>query len=574
MVKEFSSKVLMRVGVQKPSQRLFLQRWTELFHPQTMDSYAVKVLNARGALAELVSVLQGILQHEIAGWHLEHVWEETREKVLADIALQKFGPQLRKRIVEALTKPPSASNRPELMRNLEEISFLLDQMAEKYLNWLTEGLADAIADDDLDEVDAIAGSLASELATRRHPHSLYDLGFMLKDGFDQNWGKFLEIVHKPRQTFLVFLPIMADSALLDKFSQQLEFTLLPTRELAGRGHDLEYVRKTVGSTLPNTFALIQVEAEDLRTAGVIASDRLQSSANAIHLFYDESKMSLPLHWALVEIDQPGGRPHLKKVLIRERSRSFEREGQMKNVLWVLAESDASPETKRRVQTVVDYCAYAKKTRTLSSRFLHNWVALETLFGYAQDGFKLTELYLPALLNLEYIFRLVRNFIDDCSRCGVRLDAIPGMKTAVTRQVVHRMLDVLTNSAETSRLFDLTRDEDLLAFRARQLHGHLAKGTKVARLLTSHHKRLQWHLYRLYRIRNDLVHFGRQTPLTAACLPHLEDYVGRALARLTHLMRKHNLRDIRRAAVLGYHSYHMSVEQVNSDTPYDPDILLG
>jgi hypothetical protein len=56
---------------------------------------------------------------------------------------------------------------------------------------------------------------------------------------------------------------------------------------------------------------------------------------------------------------------------------------------------------------------------------------------------------------------------------------------------------------------------------------------LAKDLHRSRQRLKWHLWRIYRARNLLVHVGMESPMLLHLLSHLQFYLSTAISRLLH-----------------------------------------
>ena len=59
-------------------------------------------------------------------------------------------------------------------------------------------------------------------------------------------------------------------------------------------------------------------------------------------------------------------------------------------------------------------------------------------------------------------------------------------------------------------------------------------------------RLEWHIARIYRARNQLVHQGEESPFLVPLLDNLQNYLSMAVQRLIHELKEHPAWDVRHA----------------------------
>ena len=106
----------------------------------------------------------------------------------------------------------------------------------------------------------------------------------------------------------------------------------------------------------------------------------------------------------------------------------------------------------------------------------------------------------------YVYRLVRNFIEDSKRCGVLLVLPSGLIADMPRrQGIFSLVEALRDDTERTKLVQQCNSNSLLMLRCQQLGTNLSSGEKILRLIENHYKVVGWHLQRLYRLRNSIVH---------------------------------------------------------------------
>ena len=152
--------------------------------------------------------------------------------------------------------------------------------------------------------------------------------------------------------------------------------------------------------------------------------------------------------------------------------------------------------------------YANITRASlfqEEKYMNLWVALESLARTKMysDIISNVKQTVPAAMSLRYIYRIVRNYVEDCSRCKVEFDFqgnIIDMKQDAKQKMVQETIDV---------------------FRTPELYQQLLEKSKVK----NHHDRVEWQIQRLYRIRNEIAHSALQNETSLIIyIEHLYDYL--------------------------------------------------
>lgn len=564
MVRGFDNERLLRSGLASRGERCFVQRWLELLHPRTIDSYAAKVMNAHGALQELREVLHAVLATQIDPGHLRSVWAETRAKVKDDPALKTQAAFLREAFLRLLTSEPPIHEPQRLRQVLTELSALNEILEDRYAEWNFSTLEAAFRDGDGSTAAAVAEALASEFLRSHDAHSLYDLGQLLcSANFDEQWRKFKSVLRRDPELFLVFVPVhVSNPEAIRRVQQNLGFSVVDREELEGRltshVHDLR-----------KHYAVRQVEAHDYRVAVKRAMADVDQRLGLVSFFLASSGR-VPDGTAFVQYGDP---PRIRPIPFEVEQHAEEKFDKLAWAAEVLASTRVDAVSRGRIMDAIQYASYARRAHSPTSRFLGNWVALETLVRQAGSAIEAMSRYVVPILCNDYIYRLVRNFLDDCVRCAVDLAGVLGCPVADYPTATHVFVEVVQDDRKRAELVQRCSHHDCLALRAQQLSDQLLNGKSTRSLLQGHRQRLEWHLYRLYRIRNEIVHAGKATELVEPCLLHLEDYVYRVTTTVLYLMRRHRLTSVSSALSLAQHDLAATLEYLDSTDSYDPRVAL-
>lgn len=550
---------------------MFLQRWLELLDFRTIDTYAAKLLNAHSALLELQEVLNAILRESIHGQHLVDVWNEARAKVQEDIVLREQQTDLHNAISRALTSCPKTTKREHLRRSLEELQPLVERVGDVYLDSALLLAETAFQQNNLEMAEAVASLLASESAISWHLDSLYKLGEQLLRGTgaaEQRYNDFLRSLKQTPVTMLVFIPAQGDWQGHASHLTQAGFTLVPVDEVKNRGihTSLEW------EELPQNYAVHLVSAKDVRMAALEARDKLSQVIDAISFFLPVP-LSLPPQTALVEHPAPGGR-RLDRVSLSRSEPRFARQQQIEPTLNLLYDVDLPASDHSRIRATMEHTRLSAISHSPASRFIHLWVALESLVGQTSSQIVDIRRYIPPLLAQMYAFRLMRNFIEDCQRCGVDIEAFLGVPLSNRKQAVKALIVTLQDPGRFQDLKAICgQQHDLLALRASDLHGHFRNGKALANLLLKHQQNVSWHLQRMYRLRNAAIHAGETHPFVTPCTRHLHDYVGKVLNSVRYSLSSGAQKSIWGVLSMRHHSFWSTVEVLAAKQAYNPELVI-
>lgn len=339
VVRGYTNVELAERGIHSKARRVFLQRWTELLHPQTIDTYRAKLMNAHLILAELEQVGRLALEDETTGLHLGAVWNEAQKIVLHDdLVIESRAPRLYRALDEFFKRGARASDPRTIGRMLIDLQVLRSEVDPNYKRWILETLQEAFKDENARHAEGLAAVLSSELLVSRDARSLYHLGDkLLKESFDANWSKFMAIVLDGEKSMRVFVPVSGVPVELLRRADQLHLTLVPGNT----------VSPDPGT--PKWFAAFEVMAEDIQTAGIRAAAEIEQKLNVVSLFINPGTHALD--WAYVVYNTAEGQQKARVSLERWKPES-DRTRALSSVLDILR-SRIDPVSKTRLLSAIE-----------------------------------------------------------------------------------------------------------------------------------------------------------------------------------------------------------------------------
>lgn len=177
---------------------------------------------------------------------------------------------------------------------------------------------------------------------------------------------------------------------------------------------------------------------------------------------------------------------------------------------------------------------AIESKDISNQLLNLWTVIEVLIDTKRDNEdKINTIctILCAVLNRCYMYSNIEQLFHDIKACSSRnvdeiLDKIEPTRDDL--DIVERLallLSLDTYCAELSELIDSLSDTPLLIYRIKQFSEHiLCDSQSIYKYLKRHEKRIKWHIMRIYRNRNMIVHNGSSMPYRDIIIENLHYYV--------------------------------------------------
>lgn len=177
------------------------------------------------------------------------------------------------------------------------------------------------------------------------------------------------------------------------------------------------------------------------------------------------------------------------------------------------------------------------------RLVNLWSAMECLASILEEDKIITRvqrLVVPILtwrkvdkivryLAISIHFWLQENPKIDLSQSPIRF----GHNKSVPPEQLITLLAEPENSAKTRALLNLVSGHPLLGYRIHQAWKIFHTPSQLVAELERTSKRLEWHLWRIYRARNLLVHQGVDSPCIPQLANHLQQYFSWTLSRVLH-----------------------------------------
>ncbi len=264
-------------------------------------------------------------------------------------------------------------------------------------------------------------------------------------------------------------------------------------------------------------------------------ERVRNALNVMALFYQRPAKSLhPGGWIIRDGNA---------VAISSRDESLKNHHARAQALKLsdLAVKNLSGVSEPAIFAALDLHNAALSTSDHRFRLVNLWSALECLTAVLEGDTIISRVLhvAPPLLAwrnidkyLRYLSISLHHWIK--SNPGLKTEELPfrlGYNQKVPPEQLLKVLAVPGDSPAMRQLFAFTGGHPLLVFRMFKAWKQFSSPKTVKRRIEHSETRLRWHLYRIYRARNLLVHDG----IAAECLPqladHLQHYVSWLIGRM-------------------------------------------
>ena len=514
----------------------FKQRMVEIYDRNTLDTYAVRTCNTMSMLLEAKEMLNGWLvgnvkRGETVGlcideliklisydkWLDDSVYDRSKLKAHLE-AYAKGVKQIKD------TKDKKEKDYNDARNTLYIINQYITQNDSSYLITLLnaiemELLTTMTFNEDefsktLDNLDTMLSLMASELLRRGYSKIfLYKYFTFIKRGSAEDEP--FEVVYHKLKSRLGNVSFFSDVVII-----RLHFKSEIIPQMANMVEDIPDEYQSVmndamkGFTKKhpkNRFYIVNIQAPDTNAA-------LQKARLQLSQALDRNDMGL------LEISNQGivgykdnnnnWTFHMQHYydLSKKLPQGDNNNNSLSDTIQQIDSSEhISKEVKERLNTALRHLRVGDNQVEIEQRFLNYWIGLEFLFSTPRSGdstFSRLKEKFPKLMTLYYLKRNVSS-----------LD-----KWLIEKGLIETNFSIGTiNEAELEAIFEATTQE-LLKYRIKSMKSHLLNRDKVKKYIENHIQNLEWHLSRIYHLRNELVHEAAIKQSIVGVTSNLRDYL--------------------------------------------------
>lgn len=592
MEKGLNDKNLAATGLTSLGQFIFVQKWIELFNYRTLDSYQYKLFNSLGLIGEMLKVVPSIRRGVAVYANIYALIEECAQRIETDPCLKKHNRALQRQMLAVLKSPKQvkdsdarqardieADERKKstaLVRLEYHLRHCRSLFESKYLAWIVGDLRDAIDRNELPEICQYTELLASELVYRGWTRaSLYRLKAFFLDSsvpdFDDRWKSFIKAAMQKGQAFHFYFPYTSSN---DGLLGRCGLDRISGDKIVG-------LRPAMSSHVSPEANYIHIEvsapAHDLHAAAFQARQQIWDKEAIMGYYLDLLALDNPVVVAL-----PTGKCTTFTVQAAWKDYSRPREVDEQFVTEFLervatALDRVDEQSQRRLTNLFRQYQLGRDSKSLDTWFTSLWVAVESFVhtGHHASIVEHVKRIVAAVHTKGYAFRILRNFLADCERCGVRpIHAGNELSTVQpTADDVVGLIEMLHTPAELVALQGSCSCSALLTARLSVIARDFASNSSLERLITGHYNNLSWHLQRLYRVRNELMHSAETSQDLLPLSIHLNGYLRSMLSEILHILQSEGFSSLGEVFSRYEDNYDALVQILKDANPVDPELVV-
>ncbi|TBM99790.1 hypothetical protein EYD45_15355 [Hyunsoonleella flava] len=499
-----------------PCQVLFVERYIELLHRQTIDSYRIRLLGPLGILRELLLVIKELKKGVIFHFNptVLLVIEETRNLIKEDDILNY--PEFSKQQYLKLLNKAQESDLPKI----KLMTRLLLEYNKEYLNSLFEKIEIDLNSkgnepncifNSYARIDKYTTYLCSELvslgySTRFLYRSMNYLFVSQKNSFDDTFTDFKKFfLTQKAENYSVYFKCSFPKQIIQHLTTvDNNIEILEDIKTSFTG-TTKKVNKDLKSFINNSrsirFFKVVVTANDFFMAFKEGRNKLSELFDIINIGFIDHSLGLYDKVLIVPDDNQDNWEYLKY--------NYELDGNYKKGEFVYDtfssklkainhNSNIDEDTKEKLASAIRYFRLGSESVEVEHEFINYWFGLEYLYSsqFAKGTINRIKDYFKKIHTLGYVQRLFNDFRDNVKRLNLQDE-------------IHSYDDedlsfMLEDDCLGKFYINNYLSNPLISFRAMRLKQRFID-KNCMEYLKKHELNLEHHLTRIYRTRNQIVH---------------------------------------------------------------------
>lgn len=492
----------------------FAERMAEITHKDTLDSYRVRSHNAFTLLKESLEVVEG--------WHNANIkmfdtvslcLEELQDAIKKDDCIV-YDSCSKDVFLEELTQYIKSGK--DKKESSERLCFILKSIIsdneDKYLDALFSRISDILLNSDeeiedsqfipiLEKLDVYITPFASQLVHKGFSKIyLYKRIKSVLGDQAHSYEVILNYLRKrlcrkePYQYHVIF---KIDFTRKPKWMQEiLDFVDEIPNELISeeiKTKNMNFVSPTKSSK----FYIYRCEkAWDSVSAIKVAREFLSQKLDALHLSKNNIDIEIPNMAMVVENSNNGIFGQVSTEYILDGGHDLD-ESKVKNILKSIEDirkkTNIDSDVKVRLNSALRHLRIGNSQKELEQRFINYWIALEFIFSSPEvSGSTFT--------------RLKTNLTNLLTACYMKRNVLVLNRMLVKNNTIHRQQKLWEISETEFNSLIESQSSVLLKYRLVRLKAKLyGNSDKRKEYINKHERNVNYHIARIYRMRNELIH---------------------------------------------------------------------
>ncbi len=522
-------------------EKFFVQRLEELIHSKTLDTYRNKLHNPKTILTELKELIIDFKSGELR--NEDHIKKTAQEALrilnkkngltFDGISFTYFKKLLSEIKVATYSDVLHCVN-IYLSANKNYISVLVGLLkteitiqTENYAKYI-EGEKDEngkVISWYLDDINLWTGYLATELVANGYSKSrIKQLTFKklvkTRKTFDQAFRDFSITLSYQPIAHKVFVNVKIPSEIIESICHLNKHIL----EVKKEGFTEPIIKTFIeckGRPRFNSTLCFSIKAMDFEKAAYLVRTQMSSIIDFINIGHKDSESEFWHHFLVFNPrnSKIGGVDTLQGLFGNYRSDATLYETISDKFQKISSNKKVDTNVKDVLRSGVRYFRLGDESIEPELKLLNYWIGLENIFSFAEDTSNLVNTISLTFSKIHSLSYFKRN-LDYLNMTIERLNlgaSITGFDPSNSRALNDSMVmqQLITNSLPSN---------PLMTFRAYRIKELIEKNDKLKSQIDNHMQDLQSNIYRIYRVRNAIVHSALLDNSIIELASHLQYYL--------------------------------------------------
>ncbi len=557
----------------------FVQVWQEMLHAYTLDVYQYRILNSLTALIELDLVIQKTIDGLYTTNHnIDCCRLEALQIINKDEILEKHEKELLNRLRTHLGKKADKQHEQKTLGY--QVKYVMNKLKLNYLNNLFEELYISILNQNNELIIEYSNSIISQsISNGWSARALFELirHFKNDESLEQKWRKFkseLDSHIDVKHDTLIQVPLIYNNS-KDKL-ESIGITIKTYAELVEEYFDFDDMKTILKNG--KTYIQLQVDATDVYSAAHIAIKSMSELMNFASFYNLIGTWDIK---SLLVISINTVTKYHKPIKSDELYQTYDYLDSSGNI-FESTRNIFKAENKKNIQTKLQgafaYTNISRSSLFQEEKYMNLWVAIESLARtdmYVDIISNVKEI-LPAALCLRYIYRIVRNFVEDCGRCGIRYDFSDrciDLRQESKRRLVKETIEVFQDEILYLELLKKCDINTMLHYRCGQVKRLICDLQYALKKIENHYDKVKWQVQRLYRIRNEIAHSALQEQTSLIIyIEHMYDYLSIFILEIVTCIENKKLESLGEVYTVIKDNYELFIDFSKSKVAIEQDVV--
>lgn len=579
----------------------FVQRWYEMLEGRTIDMYRYNILNTCVACAELADVIDKTLSGLLTSrQNVDDCKEEAFEIVKSDTILEKHNRPLRNMLLRILTSRIDSKQRGDVLDDkngafyisLNRLKYQLKtpvrELENLYLGYIMQELEESIDNQVLEKIEYNMGVLISQCISKGwSAKGLFLLAtyFEGEDTAEEKWNKFKNKLISPvLDSFEIYYSIKIETR-PGLTSENVRNVIRSLGLQVKKGSEIindDANKQNLFSKLKaqTSYIIINQQATDMHACVLSVINSLNNKLN-VATFYNAIDPWIANSPQIIAYNCA---THAAETLqLKDIFKTFDyidsRNGVFEDSYHIFSDADKA-HIMNKLSAAFAYTNLSRTSVFQENKYISLWIALESVMrtGQYADIISHVKCVLPEIMCIRYIYRVVRNFSEDCIRCGIPNDSALNinMQLLNKKALVQQLISIFRDPQNYAVLYARCEKSMLLQYRCAEIH-HLLNDREAIRTKFEHYtKKIRRHIQRLYRIRNEITHSAfREDKSLVIYIEHMYSYLAQLVSEVVYYIEHKNVESVEEAFAILLENYNTYMELLKENAmPINEVLPIG